>query len=216
MAHAKKIEVFVVIEGGAKGHKADARFREGYRSFLTKIAPSNIKGRPVALEPIRGEGRTNAHKKFAQQRILHPSALVILLIDTDAPFTKKQGVWSFLESRDHTIKPNWATESHAYLMVQCVETWIVADHQTLKIHYGPKFRSSALPSRTGLEDKPHHDVQKALEDATSTCQKDKYDHVDSSDLIKIIDPKRIEDLWHVRRLRVGLRRAIQEFARKNP
>ena len=59
-------------------------------------------------------------------------------------------------------------------MVQCMETWIVADAKALADFYGNKFDESQLPKRKNLEDELKVDVQRKLRLATRNSSKGEY------------------------------------------
>jgi hypothetical protein len=56
------------------------------------------------------------------------------------------------------------------LMTSCMETWIVADRETLKRRFPNCLQESALPSSHELESRPRQAVQEALVLATRTCK----------------------------------------------
>ena len=212
MARGAKIEVRVVVEGGGDAKVQDGPFREGYGAFLRKMAPSEVDGRPVALEVVRGKGGGAALGKFRDQRALYPDALLILLIDSEGPVPEGTSVWGFVRARHGFERPVWAEEGHAFLMVQCVETWLVADPDALASSYGQGFKRERLPKRTDLEEEPKADVQRKLEAAVSGIGGG-YRHGDSARLIARTDPDKVSRLAHGARLRHGLSGAIEAFVR---
>jgi hypothetical protein len=54
-------------------------------------------------------------------------------------------------------------------MTTCMETWIVADRETLKRHFGHKLQGSALPPATNLENQGRTKIHDKLEHATRKC-----------------------------------------------
>jgi hypothetical protein len=50
-----------------------------------------------------------------------------------------------------------------------METWIVADRETLKTHYGANLRQIALPPLIDLEDRARTEVLDAIQRATLNC-----------------------------------------------
>ncbi len=56
-------------------------------------------------------------------------------------------------------------------MVQVMESWLLADRQTLKAFFGQGFRESALPAADRpIEDVTKEDVYSALKQATQNCK----------------------------------------------
>ena len=209
---AKKIEVFVVVEGGGDQRVLDADFRRGYQTFLRKIAPDTVVGRRVALEVVRGKGRSAAYDKFCHHNRLHPDALILLLIDSENDVPRGSEVWPYLADRDAMTKPAWATEGHAYLMVQCVETWLVKDRTALRSVYGNCLKERPLPKRRNLEDEPKVDAVRKLKLATATCKEQRYEHGDSWKVMEVIDPGNLAGLPNADRLFRELPRLIEAFA----
>lgn len=62
-----------------------------------------------------------------------------------------------------------ADDEQAQLMVTCMETWAMADPATLRRVFDDCLQESALLPLDGLEERPHDQVQDALQHATRTC-----------------------------------------------
>ena len=62
-----------------------------------------------------------------------------------------------------------ADDDQVLFMTTCMETWIVADRDGSKRHYGSKLLVSALPPLTGVEGVSRHTVQDKLAQATRKC-----------------------------------------------
>jgi len=91
----------------------------------------------------------------------------ILLVDSEAPVTEP--AWEHLQDLDNWLRPNGAADDQAQLMVQCMETWCVADRSALRRFFGQHLQESALPALNDLEGRAKTDVQQALEHATREC-----------------------------------------------
>ncbi len=84
-------------------------------------------------------------------------------------------------------------------MIECMETWILADPEALAEFYGQGFPIDSLPKRTNLEEERKEDVAKYLDDAINRTKKavenpkkggyKKVDH--GSKLLGKIDPKKV-------------------------
>jgi hypothetical protein len=203
VALIRRIEVRIVVEGGGK----DGPFREGFKQFFSKFVPKEIEARTVEVSVIRGLNGEEACKKFAQQRKLFPDALILLLVDSEAPVPPNLGVWPFLIQRGGFDKPSWADESHAYLMVQCVETSIMADIEALRSKYGFKLKEGQV-LKGDLENRDKTEVQRSLRAATGQL----YEHSDAPNLIALVGPESMMKLSHGARLVEGLVAAISQFA----
>ena len=95
----------------------------------------------------------------------------ILLVDSEDAVTEPS--WKHLKERDGWSRPDGAADDQAQLMVQCMETWCVADHGALRRFFGEQLLHSALPALHNLEERAKADVQQALELATRECGRDR-------------------------------------------
>lgn len=77
--------------------------------------------------------------------------------------------WEHLHKHDGWRKPAGAGDDQVLMMTTCMETWIVADRETLRKHYGARLRENALPPMQNLEDRPRQEIQASLERATADC-----------------------------------------------
>ena len=96
-------------------------------------------------------------------------------VDSEAPVADGQSSWEHLKVRDGWDCPSSATDDNAHLMVQCMESWFLADRETLAVFYGQGFNPNALPKQTNIEKIPKNDVNQGLDAATRyTKTKGKY------------------------------------------
>ncbi len=89
-----------------------------------------------------------------------------------------------------------------HLMVQFMETWIVADPQALAEYYGQGFHATRLPGRRNLEKEPKTSVERALREATRSTGKGVYHKIrHASELLKRLNRTRVVDRCrHCKRL----------------
>lgn len=117
----------------------------------------------------------------------HPDALNILLVDSESAVTG--------DARDHLrSQDRWdlegLSEEQAHLMVQTVESWLIADPETLAEYYGKDFRASALPKRKDVEAIDKRTALSSLERATEQTSKGKYHKTrHTPDLLERIRPE---------------------------
>ena len=84
-----------------------------------------------------------------------------------------------------------------HLMVQCMESWFLADVSTLITYFGPGFRSAAIPQRNDIERVPKDDVFKQLESASRRSKKRAYRKGSHSfEILGLIDPKKVIERSH--------------------
>jgi len=66
-------------------------------------------------------------------------------------------------------------EEQVHLMVECMESWFLADRGRLREYYGEGFRENALPgTRSAVEDIPKGDVLAGLARAAGQTAKGAY------------------------------------------
>ncbi len=79
-----------------------------------------------------------------------------------------------------------------HLMVQCMESWFLADVSALEAFFGQGFRSAAIPRRDDIERIPKDDVLDQLKSASSGSNKRAYRKGSHSHLIlALIDPEKV-------------------------
>ena len=128
----------------------------------------------------------------------------MLLVDSEGPVAAHaQAInpvafdpWLHLAHRvgDGWAKPVNAGNEHCHLMVQCMETWFIADRDTLSSFFGQGFNLNALPhSANPVEDVEKGDVYAALAAATKNCRtKDPYGKGEHSfKLLSLVDPLKV-------------------------
>lgn len=69
-------------------------------------------------------------------------------------------------ARDGWTKPSSAGDDQCHLMVECMESWFLADMNALANYFGQGFLATAMPSNTHIERIPKSSVFYALKKAT--------------------------------------------------
>ena len=164
------MKVRVYVEGGGNGRELRARCREGFTSFFEKATLAGRMPRIIACG-----SRTNAFDKF--RTALGSSKegeFIVLLVDSEAPVLDGSGPWHHLARHDGWDRPANATNENVHLMVQCMETWFLADRDGLTAYFGHGFNRNALPGRPEIEDVAKADVLDGLKNATRRCKKGEY------------------------------------------
>ena len=154
------------IEGGGGGKSQQARFREGWNRFFER---AGVGGR---VKIVRGGGRDQTFDRFvtAVSEPLH-SDLPILVVDSEGVVQPEHSVWEHLRTRDNWPRPQNASDDQAFLMVQFMETWFLADREALQRYFGPGFRKKKLKQWPQLEEVSRAAVLTALDQGTSKCSK---------------------------------------------
>jgi len=182
-------EFVVYLEGGGDTKETQAQLRQGMDAFLRPLkALADSKGwrwRLVALG-----GRDQTFRRWSKAVTAEPETLHVLLVDAEEAATRPP-----CEHLRQRVGDGWqidpALEPQVHLMVQCMETWLVADPDALAAYYGQHFERGRLPNRANLEEEPKSDVYRALELATKKTPKGVYGKIrHASALLARIDANR--------------------------
>lgn len=152
-------------------------------------------------------GRGNARKKFESELKANvPDQTCVLLVDSEAPFTCHARSTD-AESRKYHLSQRTGDEwrltdvdpNVIHLMIECMETWILADPEALALFYGQGFPLESLPKRENLEHLSKQQVAEHLDQAIDRTKKaqenpkkrgyKKVDH--GSKLLAAIDPLKV-------------------------
>ena len=175
------------MEGGGPRGSGRAQLRQGMDVFLQELREAaRARSWRWQLTCCGDRGRTfRAFEAAARQG---EPGLLVLLVDSELPVTAAT-FGQHLQQRDGW-NLGFASDDRIHLMVQKMETWIVADRQALRDYYGAGFSAGALPRTGNLEAAP--DVDKALERATRNTGKGEYRKIGhASDLLRRIDPETV-------------------------
>ena len=181
------VRVRIFIEGGGSGNVSDRVFKEAWRNLF---AAAGLDGRMPRA--VRGEGREQTFDKF--KTALHRGSsneIPLLLVDSEGPVTAGRSAWQHLRNRDNWEQPTGADDDSAYLMVQVMETWFLADRDALRRFFGPSLNENPFGQWPDLEEVPKDTILNVLERATSNCQKPYGKGKVSFELLGQIDPQRI-------------------------
>ena len=174
------------MEGGGSGVGTKAALRQGMNAFLGEIKDA-ARMRSWKWNLVPCGGRAQAFRAYRNAKKSNDSSIVVLLVDSEGPVETR--VHQHLKERDEWNVAE-EEEAHIHLMVQTMETWIVADASALAECYQKDFNSTALPRPADLETVPKSDIASSLMRATDKTQKGKYHKIrHASDLLKKIDPQ---------------------------
>ena len=156
------VKVKIFIEGGGSGETPDKDFRQAWAKFF---AAAGLTGQMPKV--VRGEGRNKTFGKFRNElRKRIPDVIAILLVDSEGPVAPGLTAWQHLHARDGWRQPPTAADSSAYLMVQFMETWFLADREALRQYFAPSFNENPFREWPSLEAVPRDTVLRTLEQAT--------------------------------------------------
>jgi len=184
------VKIKLYIEGGGDSKVQDVRFREGWSTFFEN---AGLQGKMPAT--FRGGGRDQTFKAFCTAvRTRKENELPLLLVDSEEPIGEAQSEWQHLQNRDCWEQPQGAGDDDAYLMIQCMESWFVADRAALQRFFHNCWRDNALPQWANPESVPKQGLLQALENATADCGRRKYSKGEAGfKLLKEIDPELVEE-----------------------
>ena len=134
------------------------------------------------------------HLIFSQGRLSTPTQNAYRSSSWTARDPVKAGysVWQHLQVRDGWDQTPDTGDDQAFMMVQAMETWFLADRDLLKRYFGAKFRENALKQWPKLEGVPKRTVLSALESSTINCAKRYAKGKVSFELLALVDPALVE------------------------
>ncbi len=189
--------VKIFVEGGGDGKALRTECRQAIAEFLKKAGLAGHLPRTVA-----SGSRRQAYDDFCTAIASGEPAL--LLVDSEGPVAAEHQSgepstwlpWAHLAQRvgDGWTTPAGATDRHCHLMVECMESWLLADRAALQTFFDPGFRASALPALgRAIETVEKAQLYQALSAATSACKtKAPYGKGEHSfKLLASIDPSRV-------------------------
>lgn len=159
------------VEGGGAG-ALKTECRKGFCAFLRRAG--------VRPEPriVACGTRRHAYERFCLAVAAGDTAY--LLVDSEAPVATEHQAgspddghpWRHLKARpgDGWDVPAGAEGWHCHLMVECMESWFVADASALATYFGQGFAPNALPKRRDVEAISKPTIFGALSTATKACK----------------------------------------------
>ena len=198
--------VKLYVEGGGDSAALKTACREGFARFLEKAGLSGHMPRIVACG-----GRQDAFDSFCTA--LKNGEPALLLVDSEAPVAlaaqlgdatvkdvRSQWLpWLHLLHRpgDGWEKPAGAKDMQCHLMVQCMDSWLLADRASLKVFFEQGFLENQLPpDNRDVEAIAKNELYQSLANATRPCktkaQYGKGEH--SFKLLALLDPIKVMDV----------------------
>lgn len=152
----------IYVEGGGESNKLRTECRQGFRKFF---ANAGLTGNMPAV--VSCGSRSEAYDSF-RTALKRPkeNTLPLLLVDSEDAYSSSSTPWNHLKARDNWDRPKGATDDHVYLMVECMESWFLADRECLKEYFGQGFREKSLPGNPKVETVPKKTVFDSLKTAT--------------------------------------------------
>ena len=183
------MEIAIYFEGGGDSAESKATLRLGMSSFLKPLVDAARQRRCRWSITCCG-GRDKACEAFLDGLENEPETFNVLLVDAEEAVVASPR--AHLQRRD-----GWnldgSQENQVHLMAQCMETWLVADPETLADYYNQDFNANALPKRDNLEEELKNQIYAALENATRQTQKGSYGKIKhASELLKRVRHEKVK------------------------
>ena len=163
------MSVTIYVEGGgpSKARNTAAKCRQGFHQFLDKLLPNKKKPRIVA-----SGSRDETYGDFRAALSKGNDSFILLLVDSEEPVRPGSTSWEHLAK--WWIRPADTEEDQAHLMVQCMESWFLADKETLVAYFGQGFEAGGLPKNPQIEAIPKSDILASLIHASRNTKKKRY------------------------------------------
>lgn len=159
------VRVKVYVEGGGDGSLMRTKCRKGFAEFFRKAGLAGRMPRIVACG-----SRNQAYEDFCTAVRVGQEEIPLLLVDSEGPILPNTPPWQYLKSRDGWDCPDNVKQGQAQFMVQCMETWFLADRDALATFYGQGLTAGALPKRADIENVSKKDVMDGLSRATRNTE----------------------------------------------
>ncbi len=182
--------IAVYLEGGGDGRATKEALRRGMDSFLG-VLRTEARAQGWNWKVVACGGREQAFTAWAWRGPDAGYPIRLLLVDAEEPVSG--GFADHLANRREDQWPvSAADEDRVHLMVQVMETWIVADASALSSYYGKGFRREALPTDGQLEGVRKYDIAAALRNATQATGPGRYHKTrHAPDLLAGINPDEV-------------------------
>ena len=164
------VEFKLYVEGGGDGKALRIECQTGFRTFLEKVGLHGAMPRIIACG-----SREDAYDRFRTASSQGVKAL--LLVDSEKPVAAKHMAgapenwqpWQHLQQKDGWAQPASSSDTDCHLMVQVMESWFLADKNTLSDFFGQGFREGALSAQSLVETMSKEAVYQSLKNATRDC-----------------------------------------------
>jgi len=162
--------VRIYLEGGGDHRDSRAALRRGFGEFLKSLR-EKARRRGIRWDIIACGSRRFAYDAFCNAVRSNRSSYCILLVDSESSVSHTP--WQHLQKRDNWLSQEISDE-HCHLMVQTMETWLIADRQALEKFYGRDFNGNRIPATENIESVEKETLEEALKEATRRTQKGEY------------------------------------------
>lgn len=195
-----KNDVVVYAEGGGYSDDLRSEFRQAFAKLFEKTELGTTNRPRIVACGSRNQALSDFCCAIKQKRN------ALLLVDSEAPIncahqqaSKDENdpwanfkPWAHLLERDNWEQPDCSTEKDCHLMVQCMESWFLADWKAVEDFFGQGFKANVnLAGNIELIEKDA--IFLALKKATENCKtKAAYGKSQHSfKLLALVDPSKV-------------------------
>ena len=183
------VRVKIFVEGGGRGDKNNSLFRAAWMNLFTS---AGLAGRLPTV--VRCGDRAGAFRRFSDAvRKAGDDDLPILLVDSEGPVEEGKSVWGHLQDRDGWRRPAGVDDNQAYLMVQAMEAWLLADRDALREYFGQGFNENRLPGQNDPEQIPVAGLESSLRSASANCRQQYAKGVVSFQILGLVNADRLAE-----------------------
>ncbi len=191
VSNHQHVTLKIYVEGGGDQNRLKRECRHAFGAFFEKVG---FRGR---MPRVIGCGsRNKAYDDFCTslKGAQRTGELAFLLVDSedDVRPAFEDIPWEHLKIRDNWVRPNGASNEQVHLMIQCMESWFLADLETLSRFFGQGFNSNSLSGNIQIESITKADVFRSLENASRHSQKGSYGKgAHSFKILEIINAEKV-------------------------
>lgn len=179
-------EIHIYVEGGRKGKDKYSMItlQQGFNAFLKDIR------KKCRLHLITCGSRDTTYKDFMRSVKEYPESFSVLLVDSETEVIKDKSPKQHLQDNDKWDLSD-VEDNQCHLMAQIMETWFIADIDSLKRYYGKGFNAKKVRKTADIEKIAKDDVLQDLKNATRNTKSGKYDKKYAAEILEIIDSAKV-------------------------
>jgi len=183
-------EIRIYVEGGGDGKNTKTPVRKGFSVFFHELI-SEARKKRINWRIIACGSRNTACTDFITAMKSHPDAFNVLLVDSESSVTLAP--WEHLKNQDNWDLHKSHNEQY-HLMVQVMESWLIADIETLKKFYGQDFNENKIPDNQNIEDISKATIEVSLKAATRNTQKGRYHKINHGPkILELVDTQKVRN-----------------------
>jgi hypothetical protein len=185
------VKVRLYVEGGPKSANAAGfrSFRTSFKQHLTKLHPSL---NTLEVSPCGSTEETI--RDYARAIREQPkNSILALLVDADSPVTT-DGPAQHLKTKLDAVYLPAKDRENTFLMVQCMEAWLVTDLPALEKCFGKNAREVQYPKNRDIEAVSKRELMAALDKAAASTPTRHYHKIrDGAKILAALSPARVAE-----------------------